>query len=239
VLVGVERVEGVRREDEDQAEQADDELGRRHVDGRPHPAEAVAAADRREQVPPVEAAGCGVGDVLEDVDDRLAEGGVVEGREMPDPDGPDIERDGERRPAEPAGGLLQADQAAGRRPEDQLRLAADQEDWGDVQEEDVLDHVGEEEVVGDAVNRRDQGPDDRQEAGEERREAPASGARGAMLGADAPPPGDVEPEGRGDPDQRDRLGRPRDLRAHGGDCRRRRRARRRAAWRAGPSRRGA
>lgn len=218
-LVGVEGVEGVRREDEDQAEDSDGELGRRHVDGRAHPAEPVAAADRREQMPPVEAAGDGVGEVLEDVDEGVAQGRVVERREMPDPDGGDVEDDGERRPAEPAGRLLESDQAAGCRAEDQLRLAADQEDRGDVEEQDVLDHVDEEEVVGDAVDRRDQGPEDREQAGEERGQAPASGSPSPVLGTDPPPAGDVQPEGGGDRDQHDRLRRPRDVGAHAGDCR--------------------
>jgi len=167
VLPGVERVERARREDEDDPEDADAQLRPRHVDGRPHSAEPVAAADRREQVPPVEAAGHGVGDVLEDMDQRVAQRRVVEPGEVPDPDDADVEHDCERRSSEPAGRLLEADQTPGRRPEDQLRLAADQEDRGDVEEEDVLDHVDEEEVVGDAVDRGDQGREDHEQAGEE------------------------------------------------------------------------
>ena len=55
VLVeGVERVGGERQDD---AEQADEELRREHVDDRAHAAEAHARADRREQVPPVQEPG--------------------------------------------------------------------------------------------------------------------------------------------------------------------------------------
>ena len=82
-------------------------LVERHVDDRPHAAEAHARADRREQVPPVQRAGEQEADVLEHVHAAVADGEVVGGRDVPGPDHADVQRDGEGGVRERPGAALQ------------------------------------------------------------------------------------------------------------------------------------
>ena len=105
---------------------------------------------------------------------------------------PTYSDDREDRVAEHAGGLLEALQAARDRAQDDLRQAADQADRRDVEQQHVLDHVHRERLVGEAVDRRDQRDEQREEAAEVRHEAPgrrlaapAQAALRAQRGASA------------------------------------------------------
>ena len=109
------RVEQLGRERQQDAEEADEDLGGRHVEDRPHPGQAQPRADRGEQVPPVEEPGGGERQVLEHVDLRVPERRVVERGDMPQPHRADVGHDAERGMAERPGGLLDPVDPARRR----------------------------------------------------------------------------------------------------------------------------
>lgn len=118
------------------------------------------------------------------VQSRKLDRGVVDPRDVPDVQAPDIEgsRDErqsqtvERPPDAPRAGERPHQNAAERagQPEEQRTdRRAELEEWGgDNHEEHVLDHVDAEQLLGERVDRRDERDKDRAKAGEERGHAP-------------------------------------------------------------------
>jgi hypothetical protein len=175
----VEAVDRRRREREEDAEQADEDLRRDHVaDGRQ--AGEMAAADRGEQVPPVQEARAQEERVLDDVDAGVVERRVVHEGDVPQPHRADVEDDGEDGMGDRAEGAFGVEDRPRDRSQQDLREAGDQEDRREVQQQHVLDHVHGEDLVGERVDGRQERDRDAQHAAEPREEARVRrAARGA------------------------------------------------------------
>ena len=136
--------------------------------------------------------------MLEDVHSRMLDREVVEGGDVPEPDHGDERRRGKHGTREEAGAALDRVDRAGDRAQNDLRQADYREDRGHVEQQDVLDHVGGEQLVGEAVNRRDHREQRRKHAERVQRKPPdrrvvsGPGRRGA---ADRQPAADVDGEG--------------------------------------------
>jgi hypothetical protein len=121
-----------------------------------------------EHGPPQEAAGGEVADVLEVQEDGVLEGGIVGGREVPGEVGeePDGERDwgpGEETCSGQPGEL----RGEGRRdPEHEERRRP-------LRQDDVLEQMRRQQVVGESVERRDCGREEQETTGGEGRDPPA------------------------------------------------------------------
>ena len=138
------------------------------------------------------------------VQERVAQGGVVERRDVPDPDRGRVEHDREHGMGEEADRALDAVDAARGRAQEDAGQAEDAEDRGEVEQHDVLRHVHEEELVAQAVHGRDQRHEDQGQAGQERDQAPGPGAARPVRAPHAQPAGDVD--GAGHRDGQDRAG---------------------------------
>ena len=192
-VVGMVLVEGVDRgrgERERDPEQADQQLGRDHVADRAHAAEPHAAADRREQVPPVEAAG--------DARSRCARArGCPEWRSarsyiagmchshMKPTYASTANAGWARNPAR----CSTVVQPARDRPQQPLGQPEDQQDRRDVEQQDVLDHVHHHQLVAEHVDRRDERGQDRQQPAANSARRPKPGGCGSP-GLRAPSPAD-------------------------------------------------
>ncbi len=142
--------------------------------------------------------------MLERVQERVAQGGVVERRDVPDPDRGRVEHDREHGVGEEADRALDAVDAARGRAQEDAGQAEDAEDRGEVEQHDVLRHVHEEELVAQAVHGRDQRHEDQGQAGQERDQAPGPGAARPVRAPHPQPAGDVD--GAGDRHGQDRAG---------------------------------
>ncbi len=158
--------------------------------------------------PPEDEGGGEHGEVLQEVDAFGGEGGVVGGGGVPDPDGcdeyePGDDGDGDalNGESEEAGGVEgRADASsdgAGECPEDAGHGVGELEEGrGGHHQEEMLDHVHEEEVAGVDVDGGEEGDDEGEEAGEV--EEVAGFAWGRVAGAAAQAPPAYEVEGRGE-----------------------------------------
>ena len=169
---GIERGRGEREPD---AEHADENLVDDHVDDRPHAAEPHPAADRREQVPPVERPRDREADVLEDVDVVVRERVVVQRRDVPELHHEHVEDDREGGVAEEARPALDRGHPTHHRPQDPLRQARIRRIGVEVEQQQVLDHVHHSRSRRERVDRRDQRGEDAQHRPREQREAAAAG----------------------------------------------------------------
>src|SRR5258708_2085468 len=149
--------------------------------------------------------------VLDDVDRRALDRGVVERGDVPGVQADDIERRRDERPAHEVderaeGGVAReraydraADgvrQAAQERPD---RRAREQQRRGDDQQEQLLDHVDAEQIERERVDRRCEGREQRDLPEEEQRRAPE---RPAAPGGRATQIHDGREEREGDEDYR-------------------------------------
>ena len=186
----------------------------------------MAVADRREQVPPVQATRQREADVLEDVERRVLERGVVDRGDVPRRHRGDVEAGGEDGVAERPGGALELHQPARRRAQDHAGEGEDPEDRRDVEQQQVLEHVHRQDLLAEPVDRGDQRRGDRHERAREAGRAPARGvvAPGVLDGLVVAVRGGGRPcraeaprvERRGRRDQHDRAEVPGPRRVHGG-----------------------
>ena len=92
--------------------------------------------------------------MLEHVDERVLERGVVERGDVPEVHRPEPDEDGRERARERAERALDSHQPARHRAQDHARERQQQQERRDVAEQDVLEHVGGEEVLlAEAVDR--------------------------------------------------------------------------------------
>jgi hypothetical protein len=104
-------------------------------------------------MPPVQPAGDAERHVLEDVQDRVLQRRVVQRGDVPDRHRGDVQHDREDRVGERAGAALDADEAARQRAQQHLREPQQHEDRGEVEQQQVLDHVHEKQLLAEAVDR--------------------------------------------------------------------------------------
>ena len=128
--------------------------------------------------------------MLDEVQQLAADGGVVEGGDVPDPDRADEDEDGDRRveqdlqqaAVEQGDDVLPPHARAGG-PQGEGRGGAEQQQRRDHHEDEhVLDHVHPEEVVGVGVDRRDEGQQHQHDAAREGGRPPAGEVEAARAG---------------------------------------------------------
>jgi hypothetical protein len=122
---------------------------------------------------------------------------VVQRRDVPDPHRRDVERDREDGRGEDAGAPLDAEHPPRDRAQDRARQPEDDQDRGDVQQQQVLDHVHEEQLLTERVDGAEQRHGGHGDPGEEQRELQRVLADRA--------PADRVPAGRGE-QEHDRAG---------------------------------
>ncbi len=138
--------------------------------------------------------------MLERVQRRRPVGGVVDRRDVPEVEVDRPQREGDERvgedlePVEGADREERLQQRAGQPEDDQQR--------GDVADQQVLDHVGEHQLVGDVADRAEERDRDRQQAGAEAELAPERHAPARPGESQHPVP--VEDAGEGDRHDLDR-----------------------------------
>ncbi len=84
---------------------------------------------------------------------RMAHGEVVGRRDVPQPDSTDVQHHRRGRVSDESSTALELGDLTGHGTQDHLREAEDGEDRGQVKQQHVLDHVGEEQLIGEAVDR--------------------------------------------------------------------------------------
>ena len=168
-------------------------------------------------MPPVQRAGDHERGVLEHVHERMRDREVIGGGDVPGPDHGDVQEHREGRMRERPGASLEVVHDARDRSQDHLREAEDREDRDGVEQQHVLDHVHEEQLVGERVDRRDQ----RDQRQRDRREEAAQAPHGRLARASRRAPAahrepalDVDPGDDRDGEQDAGAERPRQVRAH-------------------------
>ena len=109
--------------------------------------------------------------------------GVVERRHVPEPHAGDVEHERRDRVRERAGGLLDALDPPRDRAQDHLRQSEGEQDRRDVDDQQVLDHVHDEELLAEAVDGRDSATNRAPMPAANEAAASRSAAPGAGLGA--------------------------------------------------------
>jgi len=168
-----------------------------HVRDRAEPAEALAVADRREQVPPVERAADREAQVLDRVHARVAQRKVVHERHVPEPDEARVCGHRRRRVGEDPGPPLDHLNALRDRAQEHLVEAENQQDRDDVEQQDVLNHVHQQELVPELVDRRDERREDCDQPEREHHQTPVAGPMRRVGG-----PSDTPQLQIGDPQSR-------------------------------------
>ena len=155
--------------------------------------------------------------MLEHVHDGVGDGEIVGRGDVPGPDHGDVEQDREGGVGEQAGAALEVVNRAGHRSQDHLRQPEDREDRHDVEQQDVLGHVHEEEIVGERIDRRDQ----RREPAQERADEAAQPPHGRLLRpprrspvADLQPAAQIDASDQGGADQHAGAERPGEVGVH-------------------------